>query len=215
MTQEQINKTIARIIISTKRKKRKYSLFEIAVDINDLKKEMGTMQEVSKVIGVSSGMLNRFLSVFKLSQPIVELVKKRKIDSIAMALDLSKLNEDDALKLADLISSNKLSTQDLRTLIAYRKQYKDSSIIDLSQKIQASKNIKVSVIRINKKDTTKTINQLDSSFVNQIGKENLIKIVQDNNFIDIKLSKDGEKILRQKAKLNNKTLQELITTLIN
>lgn len=215
MTEEEINKAIARIILSTKRKSRQYSLFDIALDIEGLKKAKGGMKEVSKVIGVSSGMLSQFLSVFKLPKPIIELVKERKIDRVSMVHTLAKFNNDDAIQLAELLVSNKLSSQDLRILFPYRKQHTKESILDLVEKIHSSKNIKVSVIRINKNDTSKSVTELASFFSNQVGKENVITVEANNNFIDIKLSKQGEKILRQKAKSNNRTFQDLISTLIN
>ena len=173
------------------------------------------MKEVSKIIGVSSGMLSQFLSVFKLPKSIIESVKQRKIDSVSMVYNLSKFNNEESLQLAELLVSNKLSSQDLRVLIPYRKQHTKETIVDLVEKIHSSKNIKVSVIRISKEDTSKSIPELSSFFAIQVGKENVISIEQHNNFIDIKLSKQGEIILRQKAKKNNKTFQVLISNLIN
>jgi hypothetical protein len=215
MTEEEVNKAIARVILSTKRKSRQYSLLDIATDIDALKEAKGGMQEISKIIGVSAGMLSQFLSVFKLPKPVIQMVKERKIDSVSVVHNLSRFNEEDILNLAELLVSKKLSSQDLRVLIPYRKQYLNESIINLVEKIHLSKNIKVSVIKIDKNDTTKTINELDSHFATQVGRENLLKIETNKNNIDIKLTKQGEKILRQRAKQNKKSLQELITSLIN
>ena len=77
------------------------------------------------------------------------------------------------------------------------------------------KNIKISVIKVHKEDTRKSLSEIESIFIKQVGNENLITVEQNNNFIDIKLSKQGEKILRLNAKYKKITLQELISTLIN
>lgn len=215
MTEEEINKAIARVILSTKRKSRQYSLYEIALDIDNLKKAKGGMQQVSKLIGVSAAMLSQFLSVFKLPKPIFDLVRERKIDSVSMAHNLSKFNDEDALQLSTLLSNNKLTSQDLRILIPYRKQHSKETILELVEKLNSSKNIKVSVIRINQNDTSKTLPELNSFFVNQIGSENLVAIEKHNEQIDIKIRKQGEKILRDKAKQIKITFQELITKLIS
>src|SRR5260370_13696241 len=106
MTEDEINKAVARIILSTKRKSRQYSIFEIALDIKALKAAKGGIIEVAKVIGISSGMLSQFLSVFKLPASIIELVKERKIDSASMVHNFSKFKENDILKLAELLASN-------------------------------------------------------------------------------------------------------------
>lgn len=214
MTEKQLNQTIARVILSTKRKSRQYSIYEIASDIASLKKAMGSMNEVAKVIGITSGMLSRFLSVFKLPPSVQELVKQREIDRISLVLDSSKLKEADVLKLAEKGLLKELSSQDIRTLVSYRKENKTGSIDDLVEEILKSKNIKVSVIRIDKCDTKKSIKDLGKIFIREVGEENLVIIEQNKNFIDIKLSREGEKILRQKAKSHKVPLHELVKQLI-
>lgn len=215
MTEEEINKAIARVILSTKRKKRQYSLYDIALDIQNLKEAKGSLNEVSKIIGITTGMLNQFLSVFKLSDVFLKLVKERKLDQVTTVHYLTKLKENDKKELADLFLSNKLSVDDLRALIPFRKKYPNDSITDLVEKILSSKNIKVSVIKIPKEETTKSIELLEVQFKKLLGDENFITIEKNDNFIDIKVSKEGTKILRNEAKLNKKTFQELLTTLIN
>ncbi|MCW3102700.1 MAG: hypothetical protein JWO09_1140 [Bacteroidetes bacterium] len=215
MTEEQLNETIARVILSTKRKSRQYSLYDIATDILALKKEKGGMQEVAKIIGITSGMLNRFLSVFKLPLSVQELVKQREIDRISLVLDSSKLKEEDVLLLAKKGLLKNLSSQDIRTLVAYRKEYKSGSIDNLVEEILKSKNIRASVIRIDKGDTTRSIEDLSEIFAREVGRENLIVVEPNKGFIDIKLTKDGERKLREEAKINKKTLQKLIAYLIH
>ena len=215
MTEEEINKAIARVILSTKRKNRQFSLFEIANDINALSNAKGGLKEVANTIGISTGMLNQFLSVFKLPKTVIELVKNRNIDSVSMVHYLTKFDDNDSVKLSKLLASNKLSSQDLRILIPYRKQHKEADILDLVEKIHASKNIKVSVIRINKQDTIKSTSELHTIFSDHVGAENVIMIDMKNEIIDIKLAKEGEKILRDKAKTNNTTFVELISKIIH
>lgn len=214
MTEEQINQAIARVILSTKRKSRQYSLYDIGMDILDLKNAKGGLNEVSHVIGISSGMLNQFLSVFKLPPSVIEMVKNRTIDSVSLVHNLSKLPEKDIENLYDLLVEKKISSQELKFLIPFRKHYPNDSIITLLDKINASKNIKVSVVRINSNDTTKTIEELKNIFNSQVGSENFIDVTKEDSLIDIKLTKNGEKILRKKARQSSQTLQELIINLI-
>jgi hypothetical protein len=63
------NSALARVILSTKRKKRQYSLIEIASDIQLLLGTLGSLSEVSKVVGISTGMLSQFLSIKELPLP--------------------------------------------------------------------------------------------------------------------------------------------------
>lgn len=214
MTEEDINKAIARVILSTKRRIRQYSLFDIANDLQALKAAKGGIKEVADLIGISAGMLNQFLSVFKLPKEALELVKDRKIDSVAMVHYLSKFNSNDISKLAQLLASNELTSQELRILLPYRKHHTNDSILDLVERIRSSKNIKVSIIRISSEDTSKTLDELKNIFSKHVGMENYYSIVSMGKHIDIKFSKEGEKRLRKSAKDKNMSLQEFITSLI-
>ena len=213
MTEEEVNKSIARVILSTKRKSRQFSLFEIANDIENLKNEKGSLNEVAKLIGLSPGMLSQFLSIFKLPKSVIELIKERKIDSVTIVHHLTKFKDNDILELSKLAAKNEISSQDLRILIPYRKQHANEDILDLVEKIHLSKNIKVSVVRILESDTTKSLSELEELFIKVVGKENILVIELNGNFIDIKLTKQGENNLRSKAKQLSLTLRELITRL--
>jgi hypothetical protein len=214
MNPEEINKVIARVILSTKRKNRQYSLVEIASDIKNLVDSLGSMKEVSNLIGVSPGMLNQFLSVFKLPEITLESVKDRSIDSVSIVHSLSKFNKGDIVDLSTMVKSNRLNSQDLRALLPYRKQFPDKNIFTLIEEIKSSKNIRVSVIRILTEDTSKSVDELRSDFLKIIGEQNLNTIVKSGNHIDIKITKEGETILRKSARDNNLSLQQFISSLI-
>jgi hypothetical protein len=214
MDNEIINSTIARVIVSTATKKRQFSLFDIAEDIKYLKKENGGMKKVSQVIGISAGMLNQFLSIYKLPEEIIELVKSRKIDSVSIVHHLSKFKKEEAIELSNLIINDGLSSQDLRILLPYRKQFPHKSINELVKKINDSKNIKVSVIRFSSSDLKKSITSLKDSIVSLVGKENFLTIDNYDNYIDLKITALGEKTLREIVKTQHQTFQELISQLI-
>lgn len=214
MRQEELNRTIARVILSTKRKNRQYSLLDIAEDIKTLREEKGDLKTVSEIIGISTSMLNQFLSVFKLPEIVIDLVRTRKIDSVSIAHNLSKFSPEDAIRLSQLVIDNELSSQDLKVLIPYRKQHKYDPIEDLVKKLHSTKNIKVSVIRINRSDTIRTVEELKEILSPLVGSQNIIEIEKNKNFIDIKLLKDGEKTLRNIAKAGGQSLQELISNLV-
>ena len=209
-----INSIIARVIVSTATKKRQFSLYDIAEDINFLKKENGGMKKVSQLIGISAGMLNQFLSIYKLPNEIIELVKSRQIDSVSIVHYLSKFKEKEAIDLSNLIINEALSSQDLRILLPYRKQFPHKSIKELVEKINDSKNIKVSVIRLSNSDLKKSITSLKDTVTNLIGEKNFLTIDSFENNIDLKITALGEKTLRDIAKKQHQTFQEFISQLI-
>ena len=215
MNELEKSQATARLLLSTKRKNRQFSIVEIANDIQLLRNSLGDLTAVSKVIGISSGMLNQFLSVFKLPENIQQLILERKIDSVAIVNYLSKFPKEDAQKLVGPIITSELSSQDLRILLPYRKRHPEEDILQLLHRIHSSKNIKVSVIRVHKNDVTKSIEELVEIIKEQVGIDHFVSIESADTNVDIKISKEGEKILRNNARLKKKTLQEFIISLIN
>lgn len=214
---ENINESelIARLIASTKRKKRNFSIVEIADDIVRLKKlYTGNLKKVAATLGLSVGMLNQFLSVFKLPEEIKKLVHERKIDSVALVFLLSKLSREDILGLHTEIMSGNLNSQELKILLPFRKQHPDQNITELLQQVHASKNIKVSVMQFPKNVVQKTQNNLSEIIKTLIGEENFVTIDSDEKLFYIKIKKSGEKILRNIAKDKKMSLSDLMITLI-
>jgi len=214
MNESLINGAIARVILSTKRKLRQYSLLEIANDIEFLKIEKGGIKNVAMLIGISTGMLNQFLSVFKLPPSILELIKERKIESVSLAHLLSKFKHDDAIQLAQIVVNKGLTSQELRKILPYRKKYPNDPISEIVQRVLNSKNIKVSVIRFPSSDLKSNLAEMEAKVIELIGKENFLTIEKSKTNIDLKIKPIGEKKLRGVAKNQKISLQELIKKII-
>ncbi len=214
MDDSKINAATARILLSTKRKSRQYSIYEIASDILFLKNETGSINHVAKLIGISTGMLNQFLSVFKLPSEIVELIKQRKIESVSIAHHLAKFNNNDAIQLAKYVINEGLTSQELRNILPYRRKNLSEPVIDIIKRVLDSKNIKVSVIRFTSSDLKINISEFELKVTELIGKENFLAIEKSNTNIDLKITPIGEKILREIAKKKKVSFQELIKQII-
>jgi hypothetical protein len=215
MDKNKINEATARVLLSTKRKSRLYSLYDIASDILYLKNETGGLNNVSKTIGISPGMLNQFLSIFKLPTEIIELIKQRKIESVSTAHTLSKFNYEDSIQLARLLLTDGITSQELRIILPYRRKYPNEPILDIVNHVLDSKNIKVSVIRISETNLKCSLLELESRIINIVGKENFLTIEKSNTNVDLKITSNGEKIIRKKAKDEKKSFQEFITKIIS
>lgn len=210
---EDINKLVGRIIASTKRKKRNLSIVEIADDIKILKDKTGGISEVAKLVGISTGMLNQFLSVFDLPLTVQELIKEKKIDSVAIVFTLSKFSKKDIELLTEQIIQGKLNSQELKALLPFRRQHPSENILDLVERIKKSQNVKVSIVRIPKKLLGKK-EMLTEAIKAKVGEENVISIDENDETIEIALTKVGENKIREIAKENNVTLSQFIQRLL-
>jgi hypothetical protein len=214
MNSQQLNEAIARVLVSTNTKKRQFSLFDVAEDLSLLKKHYGSMQKVSELVNIKPGMLNSFLSVFKLPDDVLKLVKTRKIDSVYKVYSLSKLSAKDASALATVVVTDNASSEELRTFVPYRKQFPNEPVEDVFNRFKKSKNIKVSVIRLPKTSIKSDTEKIKATILQLVGENNFLDIVSDEHFIDLKITQAGEKLLRQTAKTQRRTLQELISEII-
>lgn len=210
-TKEEI---ISRLLLNTKRNKRRDNIIKIAKDISWLKNELGNLQKVSEEIGISTGMLNRFLSVEKLSDTVKNLVENRQIDKISEVNSLSKFSPIDQEKIAKLLLSKQLNNQDLKTLPPLRKRYPNGDIEALAKKISKSANIKVYVINFYIGDLHKDKEYFRTYLDGLLDNKELLDLVFFNNIGSIKITKEGEKILRAKAKDQNLSFKEFINTIL-
>lgn len=206
---------IARLILSTKRRVREFDLIQVADDIERLKNEMEGLKPVSEILEISEGMLNKFLKVKSTSPKIQKYVKSRVIDSVALVNELGKFSLSEQDILIDLIINKVLHPIDLRYLHPLRTKYIDISIEQLVNRLNESKNKKVSIIKFNEEDLHKPITELELALKNIVGEKELINLEINNKFGTIRITPKGEKILRDSAKRQRKTLQDFTYSILN
>jgi hypothetical protein len=191
-----------------------FNLIEIADDIQELNNISGGLDKVSNIVGVSKGMLNRFLKVKKLTPQTKNLVKKRIIDSVSIVDDLTKFSDDDQNFIVAEIIADNIKGKDIRLLSPLRKQFPDIDIYLLIEKLKKSENKKISVIKFDTQDLSKDIDNLRKDLINITGNNELVDLSLNNSEGSIKLTSKGEKELRSAAKKQRKTFQEFIYSIL-
>lgn len=205
---------ISRIFLNTKRKVRRDNLIQIADDILWLKNELGSLQKVADATNVSAGMLNRFLSVDKLSPKIKTLVEERQIDKVSEVNDLTKFDFEDQEQIAQLLVSKKLSGKNLKILPVLKKQFPKENINTLAERVIKSENIKVYSISFYIGDLKKSKESLRNYLIDLIGDKEVINVVFLTNAGNIKITEKGEKLLRSKAKDEKLTFKQFINKIL-
>jgi hypothetical protein len=214
MIDNEINIATRSLLRNTKTKKRLLNIVEVANLINIVLKKQ-SIKELATILGIKPAMLSKFLSVSKLPTFIKELVESRIIDSVAVVFYLSKLNEKDLKELLPLLNEDKINSVELKSFLPFRKQHPNQSVVSLYNQHIASKNIKVSVIRLAETDVKKGIDNLRKNLLKLLPTSEVIGVEKNKSFVDIKLTKEGENLLRNNAKQHNITLQYLIQEIIN
>jgi hypothetical protein len=211
---EDIYSITARLIKNTKTKKRIHSIPIIAKDIDNLSKRLGGLEKVSREIGISKEMLGNFLKVKKLTKEVYELVNDRKIDSVTLVKYLSKFPPSEQLFIAREIINNSLNSRELRAIYPLRLRYPNLSINEVIEKHFKSKNLKI-LKAFFQVPLSQNPSSLSVIFENKLGSENIISLEVKNHLGIIKITVEGEKILRKEAKDQNLNLNAYINKLLN
>lgn len=205
-------KLIAALIPNTKTKKRPLDLISINNKFKELIQEINSKKEVSKLLGISVGMINKFLSIERLNSYVINIVKCRKIDSVSVANQISKYKLSEQTILANAIINEELSGRDLKVFGPLRKAYPNKKISELIDILIDSKNRQISVGYIettNKSLIEKPVKMLE----NKLGDE-FISFDVKSNIAIIKVTKEGEKFLRKEAKTKKMTLRKYFNKLL-
>lgn len=206
---------IPRLLASTGRQKRRFNLLEIADDISQLSKHLGGLNKVSDVLGVSTGMLNKFLTANKLSEQAKELVKERKIDSVELVNKLARFTTFEQEWITEQVINGNINSIDIRLLSPLRKQYPTIPLADLLKKLIDSENKRVSVIKFSLHDVFNSVDEVCKSLMKIVGSSEVISCNFDGDQGVIKLTQKGEDQLRKAAKRAKKSLQEFTYTMLH
>jgi len=207
-TSEQ-EKRLARLLANTLRRKRAHPITSIAKDIIWLENNLGSLRELSKRIGVSTEMLKRFLNVKKLHPDVQKLIKQRKIDSVEIVNHLAYFNSESQLILANYVIDGYFTSDDLKVLRSYKKNYPNLKIKQLINRILPSIDKKIYVLYFYIPSNLKPKNILQK-FHSFIEKNEIVSFEQDKQIAKIKLTKRGLNVLRDHAKKENLNLRDFI-----
>ncbi len=205
---------IARLILSTGRKKRPFDLVSVFKDFKFLLNNGYSVDKISKILGISPGMVGKFLQIEKISPDIRKLIEERIIDSVALVHNLAKFSFSDQIIISQSLKEEKLTTHDVRALSPLRKTNPNVALEDLITRLTNSKDRKTSIIRIPIESLKRDSIDFEKNIKNIIKEENFEKIELNKAFFDLKMSKKGELQFRKYAKTKKMSLNELINELL-
>jgi hypothetical protein len=218
--------SLAKILKGTKRKKRDINLLEVSKELKNLHKNYNSLARVAEVVKLSPEMVRQFLKINELEKEVKELIKLNKINSIDTSYRLSKIKGNDQILLAEEIVSKNLSSDDVRGIVKFKIDNPGIPIERVIHKVLESKDKKIYVAYLQIEE--KTFEKF-SEKVKEKNKEKMIKSIF-NNFIDpelissfdlngrvviLKISKQGSREIRNKAKKLKVPLPKLADVLVN
>jgi hypothetical protein len=205
---------IARLISNTKRKKRHDNLVEIARQLRWLEKDLGGMNFVSKMIGISLDQIHSFLSVEKLDPEVRKLVETRQIDLINITHYMRNFDAEAQRKIAYEVTNGRLNASDIRVLAPLRINLKSTSIDQLIMRVQNARNKKVFVIYFRTPESLDNKDKLREKFENIIGISHLVSFEIKDSIGIMEISQNGKTKLMAQAKKTKLSLRDYVNRVI-
>ena len=145
-SQDEVENAVARLIASTRRKRRQLKLLEIANDLGIALSAYKSLSNVADVIDISPEMLRQFSRVNKLCNPVKKLIADGTIQSVDIADRLSRLQVVDQMPVALAVAQRNLTSDDVRAIVSLRKALPKEEIGKVIDRVKRSRSIKQYVV---------------------------------------------------------------------
>jgi len=205
---------LAVLINSTRSKKRRLALTEVAKSLAIATGRLGSYQTVAERIGLSSKMLRQFSYVDRLSKAVRRLFEQRKLNSVDAAAHLAMLPlEEQDIAARELVSGG-IDTIDLRAVTQLRRHQKGISIAEVLERVKASKTkqeyVAEFVVR-GERDRRKLL----ETFEKHIPSREIVRLVLNGAFGRLVLTASGKRQLFNIAKRLGCTAKNVIPHLLS
>jgi uncharacterized protein (UPF0335 family) len=204
----------ARLIANTRRKKRYDDLVEIARQIRWLEKDLGSLKEVSKTIGISRDQLHQFLSVEKLSPEVKKLVEDRKIDLINTVHYMRNFDHKAQKEIADAVVNKGLTAGDIRVLAPLGRDTDYQNVQDLISRVRGAKNVKLYVLYFHVPRALQDGMELEGMFKSIVGESEVHSLTTEGSTGILEITERGRAKLREEARKQNLSLRAFVGKIV-
>jgi len=215
-SQDEVENAVARLIASTKRKRRRrqLKLLEVANDIEIALSAYKSLSKLADVIDISLEMLRQFSMVNKLRPPVKQLIADGIIHSVDIADRLSRLPVADQLPVARAVAQGNLTSDDVRAIVSLRKALPKEEIGKVIDRVKRSRSIKQYVVEF-LIPTQKKEKEIKESFMKTLGKESIVSFDSKGRISHAILNTTGKRRIEDIAKKEGLTKRALIDKIIS
>ena len=197
-SQDEVENAVARLIASTRRKRRQLKLLEIANDLGIALSAYKSLSNVADVIDISPEMLRQFSRVNKLCNPVKKLIADGTIQSVDIADRLSRLQVVDQMPVALAVAQRNLTSDDVRAIVSLRKALPKEEIGKVIDRVKRSRSIKQYVVEF--LIPTQKEKEIKEFFIRTLGKESIVSFGSSGRISQAILNATGKRRLEDIAK---------------
>ena len=206
-------KAISLVLANTKTTKRPNNLIEIYKRIKWLIEDTGSIKNLSKIIGISSNMVRKFLSVEMLSPHVIDLIKQNNFDSVTVAYLIKEFKFHIQDCIADEIVKGNLNVDEVKALIPFIRNQEQKSVKKLLHQFKSTQNIKTYIILLPLDENPQKYGRIKTEIEEIIGKNEILKFDTSNSTLIIGITKRGKDNLKKHAQLRKSNPRKLLEKL--
>ena len=206
-------KAIAALLRNTRTKVRPLSLIEVERWLAVAIRQVGSLGEVARLIGLSPKMLGQFQCVNKLSAPVRDLFRLRRIDSVDAATHLSKISSTAQLPVALEVANGAMNTSDVRAVAEILTRKPDMAADAAIRDVKATRNVVHHIAEFAIRGANIRKKVLRRRFESALGAQNLISLSEQEGIGRVVLTPDGRRALMQMCKTRGMTKARAITVI--
>lgn len=208
----ELDRALALLISSTKRKRRAVPLTDVSAALSIARASLGTTAAVAKAIGLSGKMVGQFARVDDLDPTARALVADRTIDSVDAVVQLAQLGAAEQRVVAQEIAAKQLDTKDVRAVVEMRKLRADRDLTEILERVKSSKTQRQYVIEFIVRGGL-TANAIRDRLRHFLPTTSVVDVVVRGTLGRIIFDQKGYSGFKDEAKRRNITVKELATRL--
>jgi DNA-binding transcriptional regulator YdaS (Cro superfamily) len=209
----QLQKALAILISSTRRRNRPLPLTEIARWLEVAVAMLGSYSTVADRIGLSPKMLRQFSSVRRLTRPVQRLFESRRLESVDAATHLAMLPSSDQEVMAEALASGEIDTSDIRAVVQLRKIGPPEPLHSLLKRVRESKTTREYVAEFVVRGA-RTGASILNSFKKYIPSNDVIRLELNGSLGRIVLTSNGRQALNRCAQAFGVPLKRVIPIIL-
>lgn len=204
----QIDKAIALLISSTKRKNRAVPLTDIADAASIARRHFGSISNVARTIGLTGKMLGQFCRINELEPEVRQLIATREIDSVDAVVHLAQLRRREQLIASKALANKEIDTKDLRAIVELHKLDSGAPFLEVIERVKSSRTQRQYVAEFIVRGGLDE-SQLRRRFQKYLGSENILKVSVSGSFGRIVLNLKGYIELKNTAQRLGVSLKQV------
>jgi len=212
--EQKLEEALALIIACTRRVKRTKDIVTLAKNISYAEQRMEGLGAVAQAVRLSVQQLKDFLAVEKLCDEVKALVENRAIDSVDMVKTISNMAPDKQKVLANYLVEGKLTSEDVRIIVAFAKRFPQKSMTKVIKNYEKSKDVRVYVVEFRITSDFGGKVKLQRWFGEIVGRRQIRSLLVKDGVGVLKVSSTGLKNLRAAVRENKTTLRKFVASVV-